>query len=595
MKKYIIVLNLLLVLGLSSCTKFLEEESETSFTTSTLFETPEGLEKMVIALYPYERSFTSNDNSVPAAIIWGERTTDLSVFLTGSDANLSRFTSPGPGSNIDNGVYAPFWSHRYYLIGRTTDIIHYGKLLGEEAKLSVAEASFWRAYNYYGLWSRFSRLYLTTEPVIKDNLDDQVYTPADSADVFKLMYDDLDVAIEGLPPQVSADNEGRVSKAAARHLKALVAAWAKDWEEVVTQVDAVDNDPTRSLVADPANIFNRSDLYNVSETLFALRFSAERGGGTGHRVGSQYVNTISTSNYTWQNINGALVQYNTENLGRNWGLSFANSYLMSLYGATDKRRSAYFKSHYTYQNPDRLITIPVSETVTDNGKTYNSTFNFTGSPVKVNIGDTIYGRDVFAATGSKIDRRLLLPSSLKMVDIWSKPLDADGGTSSYKDIMIYRLAETYLLGAEANMHLGNQGRASYYYNKTWERAGNPRETGTITFDMIRDEHARELSFEGRRWDFLKRNGIWYNQMIKYAGDFTKYPGASVGYSAGSYGSSDGRDASFGPNPNYYADFNGSDNDVMVRYNVQPIHVNWPIPQSQIDAMGPENFPQTTGY
>lgn len=287
MKKYIIVLNLLLVLGLSSCTKFLEEESETSFTTSTLFETPEGLEKMVIALYPYERSFTSNDNSVPAAIIWGERTTDLSVFLTGSDANLSRFTSPGPGSNIDNGVYAPFWSHRYYLIGRTNEIIHYGKLLGEEAKLSVAEASFWRAYNYYGLWSRFSRLYLTTEPVIKDNLDDQVYTPADSADVFKLMYDDLDVAIEGLPPQVSADNEGRVSKAAARHLKALVAAWAKDWEEVVTQVDAVDNDPTRSLVADPANIFNRSDLYNVSETLFALRFSAERGGGTGHRVGSQ--------------------------------------------------------------------------------------------------------------------------------------------------------------------------------------------------------------------------------------------------------------------------------------------------------------------
>src|SRR5690606_36492359 len=103
---------------------------------------------------------------------------------------------------------------------------------------------------------------------------------------------------------------------------------------------------------------------------------------------------------------------------------------------------------------------------TDNGKTYNSTFNFTGSPVKVNIGDTIYGRDVFAATGSKIDRRLLLPSSLKMADIWSKPLDADGGTSSCKDIMIYRLAETYLLGAEANMNLGNQGRASYYYNKT---------------------------------------------------------------------------------------------------------------------------------
>lgn len=595
MKKYIIGSSLLLALAFSGCSKFLEEESETSFTTSTLFETPEGLEKMVIALYPYERSFTSNDNSVPAAIIWGERTTDLSVFLTGSDANLSRFTSPGPGSNIDNGVYAPFWSHRYYLIGRTNEIIHYGNKLGDAAKSSVAEASFWRAYNYYGLWSRFSRLYLTTEPVTKDNLSSQIYKPADSADVFALLYKDLDVAIEGLPLQVTPNNQGRISKSAARHLKALVAAWAKDWPEVAKQVDEVDKDITHALVLDPSNIFNRSDLYNVSETLFALRFSMERGGGTGHRVGAQYVNTISTSNYTWQKVNGVQVQYNAENLGKQWGLAFANSYMMSLYGSTDKRRSAYFKTDYTYQNPDRLITIPVSQTKTENGISYNTTSNSTGAPVKVKIGDVIYGRDIFAASGSKLDRRLALPSSLKMVDIWSKPLDADAGTSSYKDIMIYRLAETYLLGAEAYMHIGNQGKANYYYNKTWERAGNIKETRVITFDMIRDEHARELSFEGRRWDFLKRNNIWYTQMIKYAGDFTKSPGATVGYNAGTYGVTDGRDKNFGPNPRYYADFNGSDNDVLVRYNVKPIHVNWPIPQSQIDAMGPENFSQTTGY
>ncbi|HEV2831646.1 MAG TPA: RagB/SusD family nutrient uptake outer membrane protein, partial [Hanamia sp.] len=243
MKKYIIVLNLLVVLAISGCKKFLDEKSETSFTTSTLFDTPEGLEKMVIALYPYERSFTGKGiNNIPAAIIWGERTTDLNVFLTGDDANLSRFTSPGPGSNIDNDIYSQYWSHRYYLIGRTNEIIHYGKQLGDATKSTVAEASFWRAYCYYGLWSRFSRLYLSTEPVTKDNLNDQQYKPADSAGVFKLMYDDLNVAIEGLPLQVSANNEGRVSKSAARHLKALVAAWAKDWNEVAAQVDEVDKD-----------------------------------------------------------------------------------------------------------------------------------------------------------------------------------------------------------------------------------------------------------------------------------------------------------------------------------------------------------------
>lgn len=597
MKKHIFIFSILCTLLSAGCSDFLVEESETSFTTSTLFETPEGLEKMVISFYPYERGLVTKGsaNGILAAALWGERTTDLCVFTTGDDANLSRYTSPGPGSNIDGLMYNPFWTHRYYLIGRANEVIFYGNQLGDAAKSSVAEASFWRAYCYYTLWSRFSRLYLSTEPINKDNLNTLSYTPADSADVFKLMYSDLNTAIEGLPLTVTSNNEGRVCKATARHLKALVASWAGDWQEVANQVDAVEQAGTHSLVSSPANIFNKSDLYNVSETLFALRFSLERGGGSGHRVGSQYVNIIAEQSYTHQMINGQLVKYNEENLGRQWGLVYPNSYLMSLYGKTDKRASAYYKANYTYQNPNQLITIPVSETKTESGISYNTTYNFTGSPVKVEIGDTLYGRDVYAATKAKLDRRSLLPSSLKLVDIWSKPLDADNGSASYKDILIYRLAETYLLGAEAYMHLGNQAKATFYYNKTWQRAGNPQETRNITFEMIRDEQARELAFEGRRWDFLKRTGIWYSQMIKYAGDFTKVPGSTVGYNAVTYGVTDGRDKKFGPNPAYYADFNGADNDVLVRYNVKPIHVNWPIPQSQIDAMGPENFPQTAGY
>jgi hypothetical protein len=102
MKKYTIFFCLLSVLMLGSCKKYLTEESEDNFTASTLFETPEGLEKMVIALYPYERSLVSKGtaNGILSAFIWNERTTDLSNFTTGDDANLSRYSSPGPSSNI---------------------------------------------------------------------------------------------------------------------------------------------------------------------------------------------------------------------------------------------------------------------------------------------------------------------------------------------------------------------------------------------------------------------------------------------------------------------------------------------------------------
>jgi hypothetical protein len=595
-KNLIYIVVMLGAFTLSSCKDYLTEVSETSFTTASLFETAEGIDKMAESIYPYERGLArkGNANGFLASHIWGERTTDLSLFTTGDDANICRYTSPGPTSNIRGLLYSPFWTHRYYIIGRANEIIHYGEKLGDDTKRSVGEAHFWRAYSYYGLWSRFSRVYLSTEPVTKENMEQLQYTPADSVDVFRLMLADADKAIAALP--IADKGDGRLTQDAARHLKALIAAWAKDWPEVLVQVKGIEDNNAHSLVSDPKTIFDRKDFYNLSESLFSLNYSMERGGGEGHRLGSQYINIISETNFTHKMINGVLTQNTEENLGRQWGLAYPNSYLMSLYPAGDKRLSAYYKIDYTYQNPNRIITIPVSQTLTDaqTGRTYTTTRNTSGAPRQIAIGDIIYGRDIFAATGSKIDRRNLLPSSIKMYDRWDKPLNADG-PNSFKDVMIYRLAESFLLGAEAAVKLNNQDRAKYYFNKTWVRAGNTAITTDITFDMVKDEHARELAFEGRRWDFLKRNGIWYSQMIKYAGDFTKYPAAAVPYNPASYGNGDGRDPAFRPNPNYYIDFNGSDNDILVRFNVKPIHVRWPIPQDQIDAMGPQNFPQTDGY
>jgi hypothetical protein len=595
MKKYTkIFTGLLLCSSLLSCKDYLEEVSETNFTTATLFETAEGIGKMTESLYAYERQLArkGNANGFLATHLWGERNTDLSVFTTGDDANLSRFTSPGPTSSIRGLIYSPYWTHRYYIIGRTNEIIHHGEKFGEDTKQAVAEAKFWRAYSYYGLWTRFGKLYLSTEPITKENMDGIKYTPADSADVFKLMYTDLDAAITGLP--LADKQDGKITQDAARHLKALVAAWSKDWEEVLAQVDAVEKNGAHMLMNSPGEVFDRKDYFNLPEALFSLNYSLERGGGEGHRLGSQYINIIAETDYTHKMVNGVLVKYHEDNLGRQWGLAYPNSYLMSLYGSGDKRLTAFYKQDYTYQNPNKLITIPVSTTEVDaqTGLTYSTTSNTGSEPIKVSVGSRLYGRDIFAATKTKIDRRNILPSSTKMYDKWDKLIDADG-PASYKDVMIYRLAETFLLGAEAAVKLGNQAKAAHYFNKTWTRAGNAPVTGNVTFDMVRDEHARELAFEGRRYEFLKRNGIWFKQVSSYAGDFTKYPGANVPYNKATYGLTDGRDKNFGPNPNYYIDFNGSDNDILVRFNVRPFHVNWPIPQDQIDAMG--DFPQNTGY
>ena len=71
--------------------------------------------------------------------------------------------------------------------------------------------------------------------------------------------------------------------------------------------------------------------------------------------------------------------------------------------------------------------------------------------------------------------------------------------------MIYRLAETYLIGAEA--HLESEiAKALEYLNQVRSRSGIPTVT-SATIENIFQERARELAFEGQRWYSLKRTFI----------------------------------------------------------------------------------------
>jgi len=79
---------------------------------------------------------------------------------------------------------------------------------------------------------------------------------------------------------------------------------------------------------------------------------------------------------------------------------------------------------------------------------------------------------------------------------------------SDNDIIIYRLADIYLLKAEAYAALEDPTDAIDYLNKVRERAGNGDYTGAtdkITLEReILDERGRELYFENKRWYDLLR-------------------------------------------------------------------------------------------
>ena len=194
---------------------------------------------------------------------------------------------------------------------------------------------------------------------------------------------------------------------------------------------------------------------------------------------------------------------------------------------------------------------------------------------KFDLGDTAvwFVPSHITLTSEEIARKgftVLLPSyvssqnghfpSMSKYDATARPIsgtEEDPNIASYRPYIVHRLAETYLIGAEAAFMNGNPGLAAQYINTVRRRAAYPGQeasmeitAGQVTIDYILDERTRELAGEQKRWFDLVRTGKLLERVQLY-------------------------NPEGGP-------------------NIQAHHVLRPIPQSQIDAtVG--GYAQNDGY
>lgn len=520
----------------SSCKDMLELESKTDVTNNYLFTTPEGLSAAATGLYSLARDLSGgadNNESNLYIVTMCDYNTDIMVFRSGTSAAIARLNS---SMNASNGDINTYWKHHYGIIGKANEIIAGAEKLDMSNSLVLhasAEAKFFRARSYFNLWERFGRVYLNTQPTTVDNLK-RTYTPATTEEVLTQIKKDLDEAIAGLdwalPVGTGSTEYGRVTKATAKHVRAQVAMWEQDWDTAIQQCeDIFAQSSLYYMEAHAEDVFNSANLRSP-EVLWSLQYSTNLGGGgSGTPVAGHRVSIITTTRIN--KISGCI---NTaDEGGYGWGRVYPNAYLLSLYDQTkDTRYQQLFVQSFYYNDPTSPLykqTIPLKK-----ASTYFETLHF---------------------------------MSKKFFDKWTNADEPDR-TTSFKDLIVYRLAETYLMAAEAYMRRdgGGSAKALEYYNKTWERAGNVKFTGTLTQDILLDEYARELNFEGVRWPLLKRLGLLAERVHAHYGE-TKVE-----------------------NPYLDKDY------VECRTSfIEGRDENWPIPQEQIDLMGKENFPQNANW
>lgn len=154
----------------------------------------------------------------------------------------------------------------------------------------------------------------------------------------------------------------------------------------------------------------------------------------------------------------------------------------------------------------------------------------------------------------------LFPTLVKFMDPLRPDKTYEAGS---RDYLAFRLADTYLILAEALLMQGKTADATAAINMVRRRAAFPGKEAAMeikeadmTMDFLMEERARELLGEQTRWLDLRRWGNLVERVKKY-------------------------------NPDGAA-------------NIKPTHVLRPIPQTQIDrsekaADGSAGFPQNPGY
>ncbi|MGB5418018.1 RagB/SusD family nutrient uptake outer membrane protein, partial [Algibacter sp.] len=315
---------LMVLLFAVSCEEYLEEQPSTLIDSDYIYSTEAGLKSGVVSLYKFERDrYDAGTEDYMGAVVMSSRS-DLAFSRSGYTGLLGRYErgiSPDDlGATFASSL---FWKHYYNIANKATAIINGAESVTNISEASrnqiIAEAKFFRAHSYFYLYRMYNNIYVTTETITVDNAFDVINDKSTEAEIFDIINNDLDFAIEHLE---WTDTFGRITKGTAKHVKAKAAMWQGDWAEAKTQaLDVIDGpDSPHSLVATTADVF--AGDRNNSESLFVIQSEDDLLGGGG--------TTMMNANYVTQYFQISGIEANIEQGGRGFSRILPNLYLLNL-------------------------------------------------------------------------------------------------------------------------------------------------------------------------------------------------------------------------------------------------------------------------
>lgn len=486
-----------LILGLAvfmtSCDdNFLAPEPQSFFAPENVFQNPAGYEAQVVTM---RKNLTSENTGNRANMMHEWAMSESGVPLVQLD---SRDLTPSTDRyqnfvGMINDMYT-FIKDANVAISRIDDIEWPD--VGHRNEV-LAEALWHRSYWYLRLVGNYGDVPFVAEEVSQPRLDFRTHT---REAVLDKIQSDMEFAVEYLPESAVP---GAIERGAGYHLLAKIALYNMDFAAAEQAATTVINGPYElmrgrfgSTAGEPGrNLFwdlhrpENKNLPENSETLIAFvdRFEAPEQARTSNGL------------YTFRTYNPSWWHSNHRDSEGNRGMIDAGAMYDSLgRGNPDCALTSYqtydiWEKHgYDYKTtPD--MRRAHSNWVEVEDMTYNN-------PESVNFGEP-WRLDWMTGDPYNVFSRMYPIPHYKMF-VPEQEGDPRGGNG---DWYIYRLAETYLIRAEARYWQDNLGGAAADINMLRERAGAPLiGAGDVTIGYIFDERARELFAESPRQGELAR-------------------------------------------------------------------------------------------
>lgn len=567
MKKVKILLVGLLVLTGISCKKnFLDEKPLDFLSTSNAFQNAADFNASVYNLFRLVRDefYTLNDN---APFDYQYRT-DLGIDVTAATPNLVATYTP------TNTGLADHWRRLYKIVAEANTVISRipaSQLTDAEKKIYEGKGRFFRALAYRTLVYLYGGVPLTLDETTSPKVD---FVRSPKKDVLAQCISDLQFAADNIPNIAIAYKDGDLSKEAANHLLSEVYLADGQFQKAIDAATAVINSGNLNLMttrfgsmstSNPGDVY--SDMFRVGnqnrskgnrEGILVVQIEANNPGG----AGATNLGFANAGGYCMERVHVPLTR--DANLN---GVAFfrwpAGDYSSGGRGVGFMGPSYWFQdtvwknSGTDIRNANHnfvrkfKVTNPANPMFGQDLDFYNLPAGTKGTAGEVLVSGrpsrALYAFQAKATTPFQHPQELMDPVNRP----WPFSLK-DGAAFTFRDEYMFRLAETYLIRAEAYLGLGNTPLAAVDINVVRARSNAaPIAAADVNIDYILDERMRELGVEEKRLLTLNRLGKWYDRVKKC-------------------------------NPYYAAQANTT-------YNL------WPIPQRVIEANREAKIEQNPGY